>query len=107
MIYRTMIVTASHVDAARALAALYPDSTNYSVALSATGLEPTTHWGGAGAVNDDFAAALDDPQIVADVMGTSLAEATDLLAHMITSGDDVWTVLPREGLKIVVPDEPI
>lgn len=81
---------------------------NYSVALSPTGSEPATHWGGRGEVTDEFIAMLggaaqDNPLAdldypaadLAEVLGALIADfRTDMNGHF----DDV---LAAHGLQMV------
>ena len=72
---------------------------NYSVALSPTGSEPATHWGGRGEVNQDFiamiaAAAQGNPPAGLDYPAADLAEVlraliADFRADMVGHFDDV------------------
>ena len=57
---------------------------NYSVALSPTGREPATHWGGRGEVTDDFIAMIADsaqgnPPAGLDYPAADLAEVLGAL----------------------------
>ena len=77
---------------------------NYSVALSATGAEPATHWGGCGEVTDDFIAMIADaaqgnpPADLAEVLGTLIADfRADADGHFDA-------VLNANGLKMVAAE---
>jgi len=83
---------------------------NYSVALSPTGSEPATHWGGRGEVTDDFIAmiagaaqgnppaGLDYPLAdLAEVLGALIADfRADAAGHFAD-------VLEAHGLRMVEP----
>lgn len=79
---------------------------NYSVALSATGSEPATHWGGHGSVTDEFIAMLADaaqgnPPAGLDYPLADLAEVLGALVadfHADATGH-FDTVLAANGLK--------
>ena len=56
-----LIIPEAQRDKANALGeALGHGPNNYSVALSPTGSEPATHWGGRGEVTDEFIAMIAD-----------------------------------------------
>ena len=84
---------------------------NYSVALSPTGSEPATHWGGRGEVIDEFiamiaAAAQGNPHAGLDYPAADLAEVlgvliTDFRDDMVGHFD---AVLSAHDLKMIVTE---
>jgi len=84
---------------------------NYSVALSATGAEPATHWGGRGEVTDDFIAMIADaaqgnPTAGLDYPAADLAEVLGtLIADFRADADGHFdAVLNSNGLKMVAAE---
>lgn len=82
---------------------------NYSVALSPTGSEPATHWGGRGEVNDEFiamlaAAAQGNPPAGLDYPSADVAEVIDALIADFRAdmNGHFGAVLDAQGLRMVV-----
>lgn len=107
-----LIVPTAQRDKANALGeALGHGPNNYSVAMSPTGSEPATHWGGRVEVTDDFIdmiagaaqgnppAGLDYPAAdLAEVLGALIADfRTDMAGHFAD-------VLEAHGLQMVTAE---
>ena len=107
-----LIIPEAQRDKANALGkALGHGPNNYSVALSATGAEPATHWGGRGEVTGDFIAMIADaaqgnPPAGLDYPAADLAEVlaaliADFRADMAGHFADV---LAANGLRMVTAE---
>lgn len=84
---------------------------NYSVALSPTGSEPATHWGGRGEVTDDFiamiaGAAQGNPPAGLDFPLADLAEVLGaLIADFRADADGHFAdILAANSLKMVASE---
>lgn len=84
---------------------------NYSVALSPTGSDPATHWGGRGGVTDDFIAMIADAAQGNPPAGLvyPLADLAEVLGALIadfrTDADGHFdAVLSANGLKMVTAE---
>jgi hypothetical protein len=106
-----LIIPEAQRDKANALGeALGHGPNNYSVALSPTGSEPATHWGGRGEVTDDFIAMIADaaqgnPPDGLDFPLADLAEVLGaLIADFRADADGHFAdVLEAHGLQMVEP----
>lgn len=104
-----LIIPEAQRDKANALGeALGHGQNNYSVALSATGAEPATHWGGRGEVTDQFiamiaAAAQGNPPAGLDYPAADLAEVLGaLIADFRADADGHFAaVIAAHDLKMV------
>ena len=83
---------------------------NYSVALSPTGSEPATHWGGCGEVTDDFIAMIADAAQGNPPAGLDypLADLAEVLGALIAdfradAAGHFADVLEAHGLRMVEP----
>ena len=105
-----LIIPEAQRDKANALGeALGHGPNNYSVALSPTGNEPATHWGGRGEVTDEFIAMIADsaqgnPPAGLDYPAADLAEVLGaLIADFRADADGQFdAVLSANGLKMVI-----
>ena len=84
---------------------------NYSVALSPTGSEPATHWGGRGEVTDDFIAMIADAAQGNPPAGLDypLADLAEVLGALIAdfradAAGHFADVLAANGLQMVTAE---
>ena len=107
-----LIIPEAQRDKANALGEVLGHGPNYySVALSATGAEPATHWGGHGEVTDQFIAMIADsaqgnPPAGLDYPLADLAEVLGtLIADFRADADGHFdAVLSANGLKMVAAE---
>lgn len=110
-VFRTMIVTAHMAPLARALAAgLSPRGAGmFTVALSATGEAPATHYGSAGLIDEEFAGLLGysdklHAACVAAGASVSLAQCQELVATSDVTDAPPFEAMERLGLRLVSID---
>jgi hypothetical protein len=109
-VFRTMIVTATVAPLARSLAGAIPSGVGMFVAAySPTGAEPATHFASEGYIGEEFAAGLDSPEALVEMLAAagaqmSLAQAQGLLSQAVVSDRPAAEVLAEMGLQPVVPE---
>jgi len=106
-VHRCIIVPASLVDDARAMAAAAsPGGVGmFTSKLSADGSEPATFYISSGPIDPTFAAWLDSPQALADATGMTVEQAEQWFAACDVSEDDWQTACARVGVQPVQSDE--
>lgn len=101
---RAIIVTAAIAPTVRQLAAALPAGMDMFVAAhSPTGAPPATHYASDGLFEEQFAAALSDPQTLVDTLAAAgqtlpLAAAQGLLAQAVVDEREALEVLAEMGL---------
>lgn len=105
--HRSMIVAASVVADARALAAMFPGGAGmWETPLAPTSAGPATHYISSGLIWPEFAAMLVSPQALVDGCASygvtvEMATATALLDASDVSTEDGHTAMARLGLVMV------
>jgi hypothetical protein len=99
-----MIVPDAVVETCRILAENLAGSAGdnmWNTPLSPTGELPATHWISAGHIEDEFAAMIEDANLLAAATGLPLINAQELLASCIVSDDEPHSVMATAGLQMI------
>ena len=108
-VHRCIIVHAAIRDQAAGLCAALagPGGTGmFETPLSSTGQEPATHYISSGMIEEEFAAMLENPELVVEASegAVTLEQAQALLSMSDVSEETPQQAFERLGLQIIQPE---